>query len=157
MSSIDGVSSKVVDVSAEGVRLEITGASPSALPPYFTLRVPGFGVAAKVKRVWVAMPAQGSMWCGGDPRAADREDGDDLEQVHRERAARRAADHSRSGDAALGGGLGVLGLALRLGLAPLPESAQSDSNTCRIFCATAGLLMINPTSRRFSSSSFRRL
>lgn len=65
LSSIDGVSSKVVDVSAEGVRLEITGAAPSALPPYFTLRVPGFGVAAKVKRVWVAMPAQGQVWCGG--------------------------------------------------------------------------------------------
>ena len=65
MSSVDGVSSKIVDISVEGVRLEITGASPSALPPYFTLRVPGFGVAAKVKRVWVAMPAQGSMWCGG--------------------------------------------------------------------------------------------
>jgi hypothetical protein len=65
MSSIDGVSSQLVDVSAEGVRLEIKGASPSVLPPYFTLRVPGFGVAAKVKRVWVAMPAQGSMWCGG--------------------------------------------------------------------------------------------
>jgi len=65
LSSIDGVSSKVVDISAEGVRLEIVGAAPSALPPYFTLRVPGFGVAAKVKRVWVAMPAQGSMWCGG--------------------------------------------------------------------------------------------
>jgi hypothetical protein len=65
MSLIDGVSSKIVDVSIEGVRLEITGASPSALPPYFTLRVPSFGVAAKVKRVWVAMPGQGSMWCGG--------------------------------------------------------------------------------------------
>lgn len=65
MSSVDGVSSKIVDVSNEGVRLEIQGASPSALPPYFTLRVPGFGVQAKVKRVWVAMPAQGSMWCGG--------------------------------------------------------------------------------------------
>ena len=65
MSSIDGVSSKLVDISAEGVRLEISGASPAVLPPFFTLRVPGFGVAAKVKRVWVAMPAQGSMWCGG--------------------------------------------------------------------------------------------
>jgi hypothetical protein len=65
MSSVDGVSAKVVDVSIEGVRLEITGATPSVLPPYFTLRVPGFGVAAKVKRVWVAMPAQGSLWCGG--------------------------------------------------------------------------------------------
>jgi len=65
LSSIDGVSSKIVDVSAEGVRLEITGASASALPPFFTLRVPGFGVSAKVKRVWVAMPTAGSMWCGG--------------------------------------------------------------------------------------------
>lgn len=74
LSSIDGVTSKVVDVSAEGVRLEISSASPSALPPYFTLRVPGFGVAAKVKRVWVAMPAQGQMWCGGiiERPAADR-------------------------------------------------------------------------------------
>jgi hypothetical protein len=65
MSSIDGVSSKIVDISAEGVRLEVSGGSPSALPPYFTLRIPGFGVAAKVKRVWIAMPAQGSLWCGG--------------------------------------------------------------------------------------------
>lgn len=73
MSSVDGVSSKIVDVSTEGVRLEITGASPSALPPYFTLRVPSFGVATKVKRVWVAMPAQGAMWCGGIvERQADR-------------------------------------------------------------------------------------
>jgi hypothetical protein len=65
LASVDGVSSRVVDVSAEGVRLEVTGVTPSALPPYFTLRVPGFGVAAKVKRVWVATPAQGSLWCGG--------------------------------------------------------------------------------------------
>jgi len=64
-SLIDGVSSRIVDLSLEGVRLEIPGGSPAVLPPYFTLRVPSFGVAAKVKRVWVAMPAQGSMWCGG--------------------------------------------------------------------------------------------
>jgi len=72
-SSIDGVSSRIVDLSLEGVRLEIPGGSPAVLPPYFTLRVPSFGVAAKVKRVWVAMPAQGSMWCGGIiERQADR-------------------------------------------------------------------------------------
>jgi hypothetical protein len=65
LSSIDGVSSNVVDVSSEGVRLEIKGTSSAALPPFFTLRVPGFGIAAKVKRVWVATPSQGSMWCGG--------------------------------------------------------------------------------------------
>lgn len=65
LSSIDGVSSNIVDVSSEGVRLEIKGAASISLPPYFTLRVPGFGVAAKVKRVWVAAPAHGSLWCGG--------------------------------------------------------------------------------------------
>lgn len=65
LSTVDGITSKVVDVSQEGVRLEITGSAPSSLPPYFTLKVPGFGVATKVKRVWVAMPAPGSMWCGG--------------------------------------------------------------------------------------------
>lgn len=72
LSSIDGVSSKILDVSNEGVRLEINNASPSILPPYFTLRVPGFGVNAKVKRVWVATPARGMTWCGGiiEKRAA---------------------------------------------------------------------------------------
>lgn len=65
MSSIDGISSKIMDVSMEGVRLEVTGTAPSSLPPFFTLNVPGFGVSAKVKRVWVAAPAQGSVWCGG--------------------------------------------------------------------------------------------
>ena len=65
MSSIDGISSKLMDISVEGVRLEISGAAPSTLPPFFTLKVPGFGVATKVKRVWVASPAQGAVWCGG--------------------------------------------------------------------------------------------
>ena len=64
-SSIDGVASKVVDVSADGVRLEVAAASPAVLPPYFILKVPGFGVAAKVKRVWVAAPKRGEVWCGG--------------------------------------------------------------------------------------------
>jgi len=65
LSSIDGVTSKLVDVSSEGVRLEVSGATPSVLPPYFILKVPAFGVAAKVRRVWVASPTPGSVWCGG--------------------------------------------------------------------------------------------
>ena len=65
MSTIDGVAAKVMDVSAEGVRLEVCEVQTAALPPYFTLRVPGFGVAIKVKRVWVAQPANGAMSCGG--------------------------------------------------------------------------------------------
>jgi len=65
LSTIDGVTAKVMDVSAEGVRLEVCETQTAALPPYFTLRVPGFGLAIKVKRVWVAVPPNGSMWCGG--------------------------------------------------------------------------------------------
>ena len=65
LSQIDGVSAKIMDVSSEGVRLEVTGAVPSSLPPYFTLKVTGFGVSTRVKRVWVAAPGLGSLWCGG--------------------------------------------------------------------------------------------
>lgn len=65
LSQIDGVSAKVMDVSSEGVRLEVAGATPSALPPYFTLRVSAFGIATRVRRVWVATPGQGELWCGG--------------------------------------------------------------------------------------------
>jgi hypothetical protein len=77
LSQIDGVSAKLMDISAEGVRLELTGTPPSALPPYFTLRVPAFGVSTTVKRVWVAAPAQGALWCGGTleyPQAANNDE-----------------------------------------------------------------------------------
>ena len=76
LASVDGVTSKLVDVSTEGVRLEIPGASPTVLPPYFILKVPAFGVAARIKRVWVATPNSSSMWCGGIvERGAERGNG----------------------------------------------------------------------------------
>jgi hypothetical protein len=72
-SSVDGVASRIVDVSMDGVRLEIAGASTSVLPPYFLLKVPGYGVQTKVKRVWVAAPKAGQVWCGGIiDKAADK-------------------------------------------------------------------------------------
>jgi hypothetical protein len=43
----------------------LNGTQPSALAPYFTMRVPGFGVASVVKRVWVAQPDGSAVWCGG--------------------------------------------------------------------------------------------
>ena len=64
-SSVDGVSAKLPDVSTEGVRFELTGTPSAALPPVFTIRVPSFGVVTSVKRVWVAQPADRSVWCGG--------------------------------------------------------------------------------------------
>lgn len=65
MSTIDGVAAKVMDVSDEGVRLEVCEVQTAALPPYFMLRVPGFGLAIRVKRVWVTLPPSGAMSCGG--------------------------------------------------------------------------------------------
>lgn len=75
MSSIDGVVAQVLDVSAEGVRLEVAGAQPLALPPTFTMRVPTFGVVTTVRRVWVTQPGHRAVWCGGtvvrtSPKAA---------------------------------------------------------------------------------------
>lgn len=64
---VDGVQSRVLDVSHEGVRLEIPARHRSSLPPYFTLRVPLFNVAVMVQRVWVgsAIGASSQLWCGG--------------------------------------------------------------------------------------------
>lgn len=62
---IDGVSSRVLDVSHEGVRLEIDEQYRSALPPYFTLRVPLFNVAVTVQRVWVSAGNASQLYIGG--------------------------------------------------------------------------------------------
>jgi hypothetical protein len=75
MSSIDGISSQVLDVSLEGVRLELHAGHSVSLPPMFTMRVPAFGVVTTVKRVWVTHPGQRALWCGGtvvrsSPKAA---------------------------------------------------------------------------------------
>jgi hypothetical protein len=64
-ASVDGVRSRVLDVSLEGVRFEVAGARPLALPPEFTLRIPEYGVASTVRRVWVRQGAADGLWCGG--------------------------------------------------------------------------------------------
>ena len=92
------------------------------------------------------------MWCGGVIERPSEKPATTWKQLHRERA-HTAVSTIMQMQGKLGGVFCVGGL----DLGALPESAQSASNTCRIFRATAGLLMINPTSRRFSSSSFRRL
>jgi len=64
---IDGVPSRVLDVSHEGVRIELARANRSALPPHFTLRVPDFNVAIMIQRVWVSTVggAASQIYCGG--------------------------------------------------------------------------------------------
>jgi hypothetical protein len=72
-STIDGTPAQILDVSNEGVRLELSDEHRGAVKPFFTLRVPAFNVAVVVQRIWVtASPAAGKLWCGASlaPNAA---------------------------------------------------------------------------------------
>lgn len=68
-AAVDGLNSRVVDVSYEGVRVELPAKERDALPPQFTLKVPLFDVTVLVQRVWTCagtMPqAPGMLWVGG--------------------------------------------------------------------------------------------
>lgn len=63
----NGVPSRIVDVSAEGLRLEMSREWRTALPPYFTVRVPRAGVVVTVQRMWTQTPStkRTSIWYGG--------------------------------------------------------------------------------------------
>jgi hypothetical protein len=59
---VNDVPAGVVDVSAEGLRLEV----PRVPPPYFAVRIPLMGVAVIAKRMWTMSPSKqaSTMWCG---------------------------------------------------------------------------------------------
>jgi hypothetical protein len=67
-ATVNGVTSYIIDVSREGVRLEMPK-ERRMVTPQFALRVPLIGVGVSVQRVWVrtARPEEniGVMWCGG--------------------------------------------------------------------------------------------
>jgi hypothetical protein len=67
-ATVNGVKSYIIDVSREGVRLEVPRDSRT-VTPRFALRVPLIGVGVSVQRVWVRVPRPaekvGVMWCGG--------------------------------------------------------------------------------------------
>jgi hypothetical protein len=65
---VNGVPSHIIDVSTEGLRLEIPRQRLSIPPPYFNVRLPLMGIALTVQRIWARSPSQGRMpviWCGG--------------------------------------------------------------------------------------------
>jgi len=64
---VNGVPSHIVDVSAEGLRLELSRDRRAVLPPHFTVRVPLVGVAVTVQRMWARSPLSraSTMWYGG--------------------------------------------------------------------------------------------
>ena len=65
-ATVNGVPARILDVSTEGVRIEMIREKRAALPPYFVVRVPMMGVGVNVRRVW-ARAAVGSpnLWYGG--------------------------------------------------------------------------------------------
>jgi len=67
-ATVNGVTSHIIDVSREGVRLEMPR-ERRMITPQFALRVPIIGVGVSVQRVWVRIPRPteniGVMWCGG--------------------------------------------------------------------------------------------
>lgn len=67
-ASVDTVPARVIDVSYEGIRLELPERHRSTLPPFFSVKVPMFNVNVVGKRVWVnnVMQRQDerAFWCG---------------------------------------------------------------------------------------------
>jgi len=64
---VNGLPSHIIDVSVEGLRLEVPGDRRAVLPPYFTVRVPTVGVAVTVQRMWARSSVRrtSSVWYGG--------------------------------------------------------------------------------------------
>jgi hypothetical protein len=64
---VNGVHSYLVDVSAEGLRLEIPDERRLVLPPFFTVRVPVADLAFTVQRRWTrsASSRAAATWYGG--------------------------------------------------------------------------------------------
>jgi hypothetical protein len=62
---INGAPSGIVDVSPEGLRLELPR-DRKVLPPYFAVRIPLVGVAIIARRMWTMPPSKtaSTIWCG---------------------------------------------------------------------------------------------
>ena len=68
-ATVDGIAARIVDISYEGVRVELPASERAALPEEFTLTVPLLNTAVHIQRVWVASDStddeSGILWCGG--------------------------------------------------------------------------------------------
>jgi hypothetical protein len=65
---VNGVSSHILDVSNEGLRLEIPRERGSVPLPYFNVLVPMIGVAVTFQRMWMHQASDeptAAWWCGG--------------------------------------------------------------------------------------------
>lgn len=65
---VNGARSHIIDLSPEGIRLEISRSGRPSPPPSFSVRVPMVGVTLTVQRMWVRALRgcePGSLLCGG--------------------------------------------------------------------------------------------
>jgi CheY-like chemotaxis protein len=62
---VDGMRSNIIDVSPEGLRLEISTDRRSSPPPFFSVRVPLIGTALIVQRMWAMRRSPAISWYGG--------------------------------------------------------------------------------------------
>ena len=65
---VNGLPTRIIDISNEGVRLEVSPDRRSVLPPYFNIRVPLVGVAVTVQRMWTkpSLNRASMTWYGGE-------------------------------------------------------------------------------------------
>ncbi len=62
---VNDVEARVLDVSYEGLRLQLSDQLPATIPPYFMLRIPLFNVSCRAQRVWTLDPPdKNGLWCG---------------------------------------------------------------------------------------------
>jgi hypothetical protein len=63
---VNGVPSHLLDVSAEGLRVEVARDRRAVLGPYFKVKVPLVGVTVTVQRMWSRSASNGpTVWYGG--------------------------------------------------------------------------------------------
>lgn len=62
---VNGVTSHIVDVSADGLRLELPRDWSAGVPTTFTVRIPLVGVAVRAQRMWMRSTSSQLVLCGG--------------------------------------------------------------------------------------------
>jgi FixJ family two-component response regulator len=62
---VNEVQARILDVSYEGLRLQVSEQQPDSIPPFFMLRIPLFNLSCRAQRVWTRDPPdQAGLWCG---------------------------------------------------------------------------------------------
>jgi CheY-like chemotaxis protein len=63
---VDGLMASVIDLSYQGLRLELQEATAHSMPPFLTITIPSHDISCRVQRVWQERVEEppGALWCG---------------------------------------------------------------------------------------------